>query len=324
MHPSGSGDPPPARLDPAVRPDLVELCRTHDVSLDLIDSCEDLDRLVDRILDEFETRLKDLPVEALDPRAGTASEATLTRLRSLMLFASQAAALRTKAEAAAELRLHTEALERSNRQLEAALADARAAHGTLDTVLAALSVGILIADTDGVIRKASGAAEHFTGVPAQALEGHPVGPYVEGVPRGAHAELSQGDPGGDGRVLLVARRDLDHGTEVVLLADMTTRHREVQERHRAEKMAEVLRTLSVLSHKINNPLTALLGRAQILRMRKGTEPQVLKAAEVIEDSAQRIAELIRELARTVKEGRQEAIDRILDMGGVEGEEGPNP
>jgi signal transduction histidine kinase len=78
----------------------------------------------------------------------------------------------------------------------------------------------------------------------------------------------------------------------------------------------VLRTLSVLSHKINNPLTALLGRAQLLASRAGADPHVTKSTSVIEESALRIAELIRELAIVVKEGRQEAVDKVLDTGEI--------
>jgi signal transduction histidine kinase len=82
---------------------------------------------------------------------------------------------------------------------------------------------------------------------------------------------------------------------------------------RLEKLAEVLKTLSVLSHKINNPLTALLGRAQILQTQKSNSPGVLKAAAVIEEASFRIADLIRELAQVVKEGRQDAVDELLEM-----------
>jgi signal transduction histidine kinase len=78
-------------------------------------------------------------------------------------------------------------------------------------------------------------------------------------------------------------------------------------------LAEVLKTLSVLSHKINNPLTALLGRAQILQAHKTTDPGVVKAAAVIEDASLRIADIIRELAQVVKDGRQGAVDDLLDM-----------
>ncbi|MDX1389150.1 MAG: histidine kinase dimerization/phospho-acceptor domain-containing protein [Acidobacteriota bacterium] len=84
--------------------------------------------------------------------------------------------------------------------------------------------------------------------------------------------------------------------------------------HRAaiEKLGEVMRTLSVLTHKINNPLTALMGRAQLLRMGEG-DPKVAKAAAVIEESAGRIAELIRELSGVVKEGREEGIEKLLAL-----------
>jgi signal transduction histidine kinase len=110
----------------------------------------------------------------------------------------------------------------------------------------------------------------------------------------------------------------------VTLSDVTRRYAELEERHRLEKLADLLRTLGVLSHKINNPLTALLGRAQILRAKAETDPSVAKAAQVIEESAIRIADLIRELARVVKEGRQEAVDRVLDMQHGSGPDGGRP
>ena len=121
--------------------------------------------------------------------------------------------------------------------------------------------------------------------------------------------------GGGQRSLLIARRTMagDLGSEVVLVTDVTERNRAVEERVRLEKLAEVLKTLSVLSHKINNPLTALLGRAQMLQAHPSGEPRVAKAAAVIEDASLRIAELIRELAQVVKDGHQGAVDELLDM-----------
>jgi hypothetical protein len=56
-----------------------------------------------------------------------------------------------------------------------------------------------------------------------------------------------------------------------------------------------------------------MGRAQILRMRKQNDPDVQKAAEVIEESAKRIAQYIRELAMVVKEGKEEALRPLLEM-----------
>jgi signal transduction histidine kinase len=89
------------------------------------------------------------------------------------------------------------------------------------------------------------------------------------------------------------------------------RGQQLEERHRVERLALVMKTLSVLSHKINNPLTVLLGRAQMLKQ-SVEDLDVAKAAEVIEQSSKRIADYIRELAEVVKEGREESLERLLD------------
>lgn len=74
-----------------------------------------------------------------------------------------------------------------------------------------------------------------------------------------------------------------------------------------EAWAERLRALGKMCHDINNPLTALMGRAQILKMRGDTDPHVKKAADTIEQSAKQVAELIRQLAHMVRQGRDEAL-----------------
>jgi signal transduction histidine kinase len=61
--------------------------------------------------------------------------------------------------------------------------------------------------------------------------------------------------------------------------------------------------LADLSHKINNPLTSLLGRAQLLRQRGNSDPYVARAAEVIEECSRRIADHLREISALVKEHR---------------------
>ena len=75
---------------------------------------------------------------------------------------------------------------------------------------------------------------------------------------------------------------------------------------RFSHFADAFRSLGKLCHKINNPLTALMGRTQLLRMKAGTDQATLKAADVIEDSAQRVANDIRELALLVGRCRDEA------------------
>jgi len=195
-------------------PDLEELCRIHDIGLELIDRSDDLDDLLDRVLGEYESRLADMRSDTLDRDPEDEGEAR--KLRALVMFATQATALKQKAVAADELRRRAEELERLNEELN----------------------------------------------------------------RGRERERRM-------------------------------QEQQAQERHRVERLALVMKTLSVLSHKINNPLTTLLGRAQMLKM-FGTEPEVAKAADAIEQSSKRIATYIGELALAVKEGREESLDRLLD------------
>ena len=186
MPKSGNGRwrlPDPQTHVPGMLPDLAELCRIHNIGLDLIERSDDLDDLLDRVLSEYETRLADMHNDTLDGDPQDEGEAQ--KLRALVMFATQAAALKQRAVAADELRRRAEQLERLNEQLN------------------------------------------------QALD------------RERH-----------------------------------TREERLEERHRVERLALVMKTLSVLSHKINNPLTALLGRAQMLKLR-GNDLDVEKAADVI-------------------------------------------
>jgi signal transduction histidine kinase len=287
-----------ARTTGEVLPDLAELCRIHEIGLDLIGRSDDVDELLDRVLDEYESRLKELPFDALDARSTAPRPDSLGKLRGLVMFATQAAALKEKAILAGELRRRAAMLE--------------AANSRLDGVLAALSSGVMIFSADGAFLTANVAARELAGT---ADDSALAGLIAHGVPRGGEAEIDVPTANGVRRTLLVARRPMtgDPGSEVVLLTDVTERNRAVEERVRLEKLAEVLKTLSVLSHKINNPLTALLGRAQILQALKTSDPAVAKAAAVIEDASLRIADLIRELAQVVKDGRQGAVDTLLDM-----------
>ncbi len=293
-------------------PDLSELCRIHEIGLDLIERSHDLDDLLDRVIDEYEARLRELPDEALDARATHVPPEGAKKLRALVMFATQAAALKEKAVAAAELRRRAAMLEEANARLVAALDESQRSRARLDGVIDALGSGLMILDGSGAFVKANGAARAVTGGEEQSVLS---GLIRDGVPPGGEAEIVLPQGNGGLRTLLIARRPMagDPGTEVVLVTDVTQRTRDMEERVRLEKLAEVMRTLSVLSHKINNPLTALLGRAQILSSRKTDDPHVVKAVTVIEESSQRIAELIRELATVVREGRHDALDDILVM-----------
>lgn len=293
-------------------PDLAELCRIHDIGIELIERSHDLDELLDRVLEEYEQRLREIPDAALT--ADDAPDEARSKLRALVMFARQAAALKEKATAATALRRHAEVLEQVNVELQQTVAREELARRRVDDVLGVLDAGILVVAPDGRIRHANRAASQLNGLSIECLVGQAAAPFFGQVGRMSDGEVVRRLGSGETKVLLVARRDMtcEPGAEVVLLSDVTERDRERAEQHRLDRLSELLRTLAVLSHKINNPLTSLLGRAQILQMRKGTDAQVAKAAAVIEESAKRIASYIQELAHVVREGREEALMKLLE------------
>lgn len=74
-----------------------------------------------------------------------------------------------------------------------------------------------------------------------------------------------------------------------------------------ELLGELFVTLSKLCHKINNPLTSIMGRAQILQLKckDGSDAQLAKSVGVIEDSARRVAALVQEQANLICQAKKE-------------------
>ena len=92
---------------------------------------------------------------------------------------------------------------------------------------------------------------------------------------------------------------------------MADRHGDGLQTIDAEMLGELFSSLSRLCHHINNPLTSVMGRAQMLQMKvaQGGDEQLAKSAAVIEESARRVADLVQELANLVCQGRKEFVER---------------
>ena len=90
----------------------------------------------------------------------------------------------------------------------------------------------------------------------------------------------------------------------------TTAASEIDERDLLESTIERFTQLADLAHKINNPLTSVVGRAQLLRMKGQTDPNVLKALDVIDEATGRITGYVRELATIVREGKSQIAERL--------------
>lgn len=69
-------------------------------------------------------------------------------------------------------------------------------------------------------------------------------------------------------------------------------------------VSETMEAVARLCHQINNPLTSLMGRTQLMRRLGDQDPKVQKTADTIEESAQRIAEFVRELSNLARAHRK--------------------
>jgi signal transduction histidine kinase len=76
------------------------------------------------------------------------------------------------------------------------------------------------------------------------------------------------------------------------------------------RAVELMSEVASLCHKINNPLTSLLGRAQMLQLSPDPQPeQLAKNVVVIEDSARRVAALVQELGHLICRGKEELLSK---------------
>jgi len=100
--------------------------------------------------------------------------------------------------------------------------------------------------------------------------------------------------------------ELDHGTQrVTVPVDI-------------ELLGELFASVARLCHKINNPLTSIMGRAQMLQMKvqQGDGDEKLgRSVEVIEESSKRVAALVQELANLICQGRKEFVEHYDSSSG---------
>lgn len=85
---------------------------------------------------------------------------------------------------------------------------------------------------------------------------------------------------------------------------------------RARWLAGIGETTIALEHEINNPLSALLGNAELLLMEKGLTEEQEQQVKVIREQATRIADVVRRLARLKNPRSVEYLtgSKMLDLG----------
>jgi signal transduction histidine kinase len=97
---------------------------------------------------------------------------------------------------------------------------------------------------------------------------------------------------------------------------MEARLSEAQEELRArEKQALIAELAGAAAHELNQPLTSVLGYAELIRRRADDEPQVQKAASTILTEAERMAEIVRKIGRITRYETKSYVgsSKILDL-----------
>jgi PAS domain S-box-containing protein len=108
-----------------------------------------------------------------------------------------------------------------------------------------------------------------------------------------------------------------------MLRDITERKRAEEERKQLELKAQIASRLASVgemaagvAHEINNPLTGIVGYAQLLASRQDLPEDVKKDLKIVNDGAQRVAGIVQRLltfARQVKpERRQVNINQLIE------------
>ena len=97
---------------------------------------------------------------------------------------------------------------------------------------------------------------------------------------------------------------------------MEARLSEAQEELRtAEKQALIAELAGAAAHELNQPLTSVLGYAELIRRRTDDAGSVEKAAAVILTEAERMAEIVRKIGRITRYETKSYVgsSKILDI-----------
>ncbi len=215
----------------------------------------------------------------------------------------------------------------------------------LQSLIDASPDAILATDLEGEVRVYNKAAE--------ALFGHPAATVIDHLhvsklyPPGKAAEVmaavrSEGH-GGPGRLVPPIRQDVVHmdGSPIpVLMSAALVRVngvavatvgvlRDLRERiamegelaqtkerlQESERMALLAELAGTAAHELNQPLTSVMGYAELLKRRMGDEDPNLKAASTILEQAERMAAIVKQIGRITKYETKPYVGgtRILDL-----------
>jgi PAS domain S-box-containing protein len=221
-------------------------------------------------------------------------------------------------------------VEAERRRLEAQTAEER-----YRSLLDHVPVGVWRTSTTGQILEVNPALVQLLGYPDRAalMAKNSADLYVDQGDRERLREMIARDGGADftaqlrradgsalwARMRVRARQEEGRPVWEGVLEDITDRRRAESAERQAEALRYVAHLANAAAHEINNPLSVITGRLEMVRRRVAAEPEALTKIDGAQQAVRRIADIIAHMGRItrleVHEGSSAAVPPMLDIRG---------
>lgn len=197
----------------------------------------------------------------------------------------------------------------ANARLNAQLDEKAALVGRLTELLAALPVGVLVLDGDGVITEANAAAEYMLGDTLAGKHWQALRSGMRGVAGGGNDWLC----GTTGRIVSFTVRPLQSGSgRLVVAVDVTESHAAQNALQRSRRLAGMGATSASLAHQLRTPLAAAMLYASQLVQGANQEKPVMRMASAVVGQLRELESFIHDSLAFARGGAawDEAVDLV--------------